>query len=246
MKKLMIIMVAMFATISLATTAMAASATGYGVASQGQSQGIDMSNSFNSAQPLRAFPIAPATTLVDVQPAQTFAQPTPDLGAYFISIRNLIPILNAVDISKAYKNGDAEEEINVVVQELVRVPDAAVSKVCFSVMDKTTMENMKDLSPLAVISLQSEDTVVNSAMLARRLAEAAIKVGGSKVVFISEGVRIEMHGSNFGIGFNPSISVVSGAGLAEGIGGVAGGGTGYSSAKAGYVKLPYLNAVILK
>ncbi len=237
----------MFATISLATTAMAASANGYGVASQGQSQGIDMSNSFNSAQPLRAFPIAPATTLVDVQPAQTFAQPTPDLGAYFISIRNLIPILNAVDISKAYKNDDAEEEINVVVQELVRGAEAtAVSKVCFAVMDKATMENMKDLSPLAVISLQSEDTVVNSAMLARRLAEAAVRVGGSKVVFISEGVRIEMHGSNFGIGFNPSISVVSGAGLAEGIGGVAGGGTGYSSAKAGYVKLPYLNAVILK
>ena len=203
---------------------------------QGQNQAI--TNSFNGAEPIRSIQISPNVPVTMRGGPAYFSGPPMDTGPLFIPLSQLVPILNAVKLDTSITE---EDEIEATMEVLQYSKASNSTKVEFQIV-----QNKADLAcnPLAIISIRADDNVVNSASLAHKLADMARSVGGTKIVFIKEGVTKRLHSSGWGVGISNNISVVNTS--PTGIGGVAASGTGYSQGEAEYYSLPYLVAVVLK
>lgn len=203
---------------------------------QGQSQDLTI----KGADPIRSIQISPSVPVTMRGGPSYFAGPPIDTGPLFIPLAQLVPILNAVDVTDQGTINN-EDDIEAEMEVLQAVQPAACDDVTFQ-LAKTEADYTD--APLAVISIRADDYTANSASLARKLARMAKSVGGSRIVFLKEGVTKRLHSSGWGIGINNNISVVNAS--PTGIGGVASGGTGYSSGDAEYYSLPYLIAVVLR
>ena len=195
-------------------------------------------NSFNSKSQ-RSLPYLDAPIVNTTGGPAAFWNPNDNRpGPNFVSTSILVPMLNAVDPDEV-QVAEADD-IEVSMQKLA-IAEPAVSKVQFSIGSAKTQYNCK---PVAVISLTSNGKKVNSAALAVKLAKLAKSVGGTKIVFINEGEIVQLETEGWGVGFNQSAAYT---GTTSGsMGGVSAGGTGYSSGKARFVRLPWLTAVILR
>jgi len=193
-------------------------------------------NSFNT-KALRPLPYTDAPSVSTYGGPSSFYQPSEDPGPQFVGVDLLVKLLNSVDTTVK-----VSDDVVVSEQDFVYPADNAdaACAVSFEIInDNMAFSNMKTL---AVVSVTADDEAVNSAALAVKLADIARKVQGHKVIFVREGVRIQLTNSGWGVGFNQSAAYQGTT--AGSIGGVSVGGTGYSSGKATYLKFPYLVAII--
>jgi len=205
-----------------------------------QSQSIN--NSFNSADPIRAIPITPAAPVAMRGGPSYFAGPGLDTGPQFIPAQELVKVLNAVDTAQEFIGDDEDEDIQAVVTIFAKNATAECKCIRFEIVNPQNTYTLN--APLAVASLKTDEDCVTSATLAAKLCQIAHQVGASKVVITREGVIAQLMSSGWGVGLSNSISVVNAS--PTGIGGFATSGTGYSSGKAFYLKLPYLIATFVK
>ena len=193
-----------------------------------------ISNSFNSRS-YRPLPYADSPVN---QPAPTlFYAPEKDSGPLFVNAGLLVELLNASDFGVVAKDDD----IKIVVQPLKEVIAAECSKVTYEIIKKKSFDPN---NVIAFVTIMAED-YVSSVGLAYRLNETARKYGASKVIFIKEGYIIEMRTTGKSFGLNPTVTSSYGAGTSA-VGAVGAGGMGIASASGYYLKLPYLQAVLVK
>ena len=197
---------------------------------QGQSQDLTI----KSADPIRNIQISPNVPVTMRGGPSYFGAPPIDTGPMFIPLRQLIPILNAAEITEDMEDDDVEVEV-----EVFKSLEYSADRVRFSIASSMDISD-----PLAIISVRADDLTATSAKLAVKLSNLARSVGGSRVVFLKEGVTKRLHSTGWGVGINNNISVVNAD--PTGIGGVASGGTGYSAGDAEYLSLPYVIAVICR
>jgi len=234
---------------------------------QGQVQSQNMANSgnsavvidgsFNSADPIRYLPVPTSVTVDTKGGPSMFGRPNyQDYGPNFMSMQDALPLFNAANLEEA--EPEDVDEINMVTQLLISESeaddirngevetgaDSLRPKVKFSLLGKDRKYG-DDFKAIAVVTLKADDgDTLNSLSLAVALANKARELGGTKIVFVREGVFKRLSSWGVGIGFASNYAEVSSG--ADGYGSTGTGGTGWSWGEAEYISLPYLTAVIGK
>jgi len=236
---------------------------------QGQAQGqgqfqsniasgnVAFTNSFNGSEQIRYLPV-PSSVAVDMRGGPSmFGRPNyEDNGPNFLSMRDTVMLLNAVDLANA--EVDDEGDIDMAVQLLLSKDDikSALAEqdenigqdqkaISFSILEKDRIYANGDFTPLAVVSLKADDgDTINSVSLAVALARKARSVGGTKIVFVREGSIKRLSSWGVGLGLASNYAQVNSDG--NGYGSTGTGGTGWSWGEAEFISLPYLTAVIGK
>lgn len=193
-------------------------------------------NSFNT-RTFRPYRILPQPNDVIPTPTpQLFHQPSKDTGPLFVGAQRLVDLMNAADIT----NVD-DDDVRVLVQPIRYIGSAdPVDAVHFEIVKRDTK-----FDPVAFISVSTDDWV-SSVTLAAILKQKAREMGASRVILIKEGVQNVMVASSKSLGLNPSISIAGGIGTGSGLGGITASGMGIASAKAMYLKGPFLQAILAK
>ena len=243
---LMLIILAIVAALTLWLFGKQSFAANYAdaVAAQDQGQNQSIQNSFNGADPIRAMPIPTAPPVQMRGGPSYFSSPSMDMGRQFIPAAQLVNILNAVDTRQEFIGDDEDEKINAYVTVVGKSEKVKECKKCvkFEIINKDMTYALH--SPLAVASVSTDEEEVTSASLAAKLCQIAHQVGASKVIVLREGIIAQLTSSGWGVGLSNSINVVNAS--PTGIGGFAASGTGYSTGKAYYIKLPYMSVVFVK
>ena len=221
--------------------------------SSSSSNSFGINNSFNGSAPIRYLPVPAAMPIENYQPAIFGNVDYTDKGPNFISMRQLIGVMNAVDL-------DAEiaghKDIRIVKQMMVAPPkedtkskkgkktaDTPKKKapVMFEINDGTKVNG--GFAPIAMLSIEAEKPdKSNSASLAMAIGRQARELGATRVIFLTEGSSKEMRSSGWGIGLSYNYASVNSD--PSGNGSVGAGGFGYSQGKAGYKNLIYLTAIV--
>ena len=215
--------------------------TSNAVVSQSGNSAVVFSDSFNGAKPIRSLPIPTQVEISTRGGAAMFAAPSRDQGPNFISVQDLVALLNVTDIGQV---DDDYEDVAVIVQRLQTAQPAALAtdeRVTFSVISKEKTYP-KGFTPLAIINLRTDEDEVTSAQLIAALTKNARDLGGNQIIFIREGIKTELSSFGGGLGLSGVYASV-GSDLSDN-GSTGAGGTGISFAWAKYLKTPYLSAVI--
>ena len=231
------------------------SAQGGSGGSSHSSNSFGINNSFNGSEPIRYLPVPGVMPIENYQPS-VFGSPNyADHGPMFISMRQLIGVMNAVDLNAEI---EGYKSIKMVVQ-MMSVPRPKKSaepkgKKKGEVKEKPVpaavtfaINNGKEvnggLKPVAVVSCELENpNKANSASLAMALGKKAQELGATKVVFTTEGSSKVLTSSGWGIGFSYSYAEVGSK--PSDSGSVGSGGFGYSRGTGGYQNKIYLTAVL--
>ena len=216
------------------------------------SNSLGINNSFNGSAPIRYLPVPASIPIENYQPAIFGNVDYTDKGPNFISMRQLIGVMNMVDLDAEVAGGKHVR----IVKQMMYVPSAAeVEKkkkeskddikvypaVMFEINDGTKVNG--GFKPIATLSIEAEKPdKSNSASLAMAIGRQARELGATRVIFLTEGSSKEMRSSGWGIGFSYNYAQVNSD--PSGNGSVGSGGFGYSQGKAGYKNLIYLTAII--
>lgn len=224
-------------------------AAGGTVANSGNSA-IGISNSFNGSAPIRYLPVPSAVPMESYQPAILSRPDYADKGPNFMSMRQIVGMMNYVDLD-AEVEGESKMKINMQVMQPKKVEKfnkymkstkgAKYGKVTFDINDGKKVNG--GFEPIAIITLSSEKpNKVNSAMLAMLVGKRARAMGASKVIFLTEGSTKVL--SSWGVGIGLSYNSATVDSKPSGSGSVGSGGTGWSMGKARYYDHIYLTAVV--
>jgi hypothetical protein len=215
---------------------------------QGQSQQSIQANAqlnnqiitFEGSKPIRSMPIpSPVEVSYRGGPAM-FSRPEQDKGPNFVSVIDLVSLLNAASIDE---NLDAEDiDMSIQMLNASDTPTAPDTPVSFSIVGQGGVY-AQGFQPIAIISMKTGKEI-NSALLAAALSNKCHELGGTKVTFIREGVVREL--SSWGVGIGASFNYAHVGSDWDDNGSVGAGGTGWSMGKAKYVSFPYLTAVVGK
>ena len=233
--------------------------------SQGQAQSNMMSNtnagnasatvtgSGNSAvyesPDIRELPV-PSTINVGSEggPAM-FSQPDKEnYGPHFMSMDDLVGVLNAVDLSVA--DIADEGDVEMVAQTIAKLSDEEMQtfrsrkeKTPARFILKKTRGAGDKIRPLAIVTLKADDNdTMNSATLAIKLAKYADSIGGTDITLIREGVSKRL--KSWGVGIGLSYNMASVGSDHNDIGSAGAGGTGWSMGQGEFVSLPYMTAIV--
>lgn len=211
-------------------------------ADQRQANSLDMSNSFNSGDPIRQLPLSVSPPVEMRGGPAYFSGPGMDMGPQFIPASQLVAVLNAVDTAQEFIGDDEDEDIDAYVTIFNKEVEPKCKCVKFEIINKETRYELR--APLAIGSVTTGEESVTSASLAAKLCKIAHSVGASKVVIMREGIVAQLESTGWGIGLSNSVNVSNSS--PTGIGGMAVSGTGYSSGQAHYIKLPYMTVTFVK
>lgn len=195
-----------------------------------------ISNSFNSKtyRPNRMLP--QANDVIPGSTPQLFYQPEQDSGPLFVPAGLLIKLMNEADTDGTDVDGIK------IVEQVIKYIGSTGNTDCVKF---ETMKKGLKYTPLSFISVATDEWV-SSVSLAAALKNLAIERGASRIILVKEGYFNVMTGPSKSFGLNPSLSVAGNVGTGSSLGGVAASGMGISSAKAYYLKAPYLQAVLAK
>ena len=176
-----------------------------------------------------------------------FTRPLPDRGANFIAARNLIALMGAWHVKQLedfdIDMGDIDVDITKVLLDGATTDcDTVTFMLQGSNEYKALKANGNEI--IAIGTIKCDDADINSAELFMVLAQKAHELGGTHVVLLGEGVKLELQSSGFGLGMSYNYATINSH--AYGQGQVGAGGTGYSKGWASYDKFPYLSFAIVK
>lgn len=209
-----------------------------------------INESFNGAAPIRYLPVPSAIPYENYQ-GQIFGGPDyQDKGPNFISMRQLVAVLNLVDLDVPV---EGEKNIRILTQMMMVPPEPVEGEVAeqdiedaavtFEINDGEAVNH--GFTPIAVLSVAMEKPdKSNSASLAVAIGKHARSLGAKRVVFLTEGSSKKIYSSGWGIGLSYNYATVGSK--ASDNGSVGAGGTGYSQGSAGYKNLVYLTAIVGK
>ena len=229
------------------------SSAGGAVLNSGNSA-VSFSNSFNGSEPIRSLPIPQAAAYDTRGGPAYFGRPNyQSTGPNFMSMNNLVSVLNHMDLNEIEANDEGDIELvgqllNALDDEEILEVDGASAeenKPTFSLnSDADVMSTAGgNFRPIAVVTLKATDNnSMNSASLAVALASYAKEVRGNRIVLIQEGVVKKLSSFGVGIGLASNYATVGSDG--NDVGSTGAGGTGWSWGEAQYFSLPYLTAVI--
>jgi hypothetical protein len=264
MKKIIAIIMSI-AVIGLAGNAFAgASSVSGSYAQQGQGQGQGQSqtfsptmenvgnsavvfqDSFNGAKPIRYTPVASDIQYQGLSP-QMFSRPEPDKGENFIAAKTLVELMGAWKVSEINDEDIDESEIFVdmtMVGKAEASDDADDDTVNFALKGSPESKAIRSAhKTIALGTIKCDEDDINSAELFMILAKKAYAVGAHNVILLSEGIKIELESSGWGLGFSYNYASVNSD--LYGQGSVGAGGTGISGGSASYKKMPYLTFALL-
>jgi hypothetical protein len=265
MKKILsIIMTIAFIGFAVSAFAGASSVSGsYSNQQQGQGQGqsqtfsptmenvgnsaVVFQDSFNGAKPIRYTPVASDIQYQGLSP-QMFARPEPDKGENFIAAKTLVELMGAWKISEINDEDIDESEIFV---DMTMVGKAEANDqgddndvVTFALKGSPESKSIRSAhKTIALGTIKCDEDDINSAELFMVLAKKAYAVGAHNVILLSEGIKIELESSGWGVGFSYNYASVNSD--LYGQGSVGAGGTGISGGSASYKKMPYLTFALL-
>jgi len=226
---------------------------------QGQGQAQELSNSgnsavvfensFNGAKPIRYLPMASDVTYTGMAP-QMFSRPQQDKGENFIAATNLITLMAAWNVADLSDDDfDLDDviiditTIGITTKDAIGIENLNSVKFCIQGTDDAKALKTNGSKILALGTIKSDDEETNSFELFYAIAKKAKELGGSNVVLIGEGVKLELESSGWGIGLSYNYAGVNSD--SSGYGQVGAGGTGISGGHASYHKMPYLAFAIM-
>jgi len=232
---------------------------------QGQAQELTNSgnsavvfeNSFNGSQPIRYLPVTSGVSYQGMSP-QMFSRPQQDKGENFVSASNLISMMGAWNLNNLadadFNLKDVKIDITTVnlasteKTSIKRLGTRDMSRVSFSIQGSDVAKKLRSAQSnrrvLALGTIKSDDDDINSFELFYALAKKAKEIGGTNIILIGEGVKIELSSSGWGLGLSYNMATVNSD--AYGSGQVGAGGTGISGGSASYSKMPYLSFAIVE
>ena len=160
---------------------------------------VAFKDSFNGSKPIRYLPIASDIVYSGLQPSM-FSQPKKDNGGNFISAKNLVKYIGKWNVSKIYDNDINEDDINIDLTIIDNASNSAedVNIINFMLDGSEVVKMLKtkgSLHTLALGTIDCDDNDINSAELFMVLAKKAKSIGASKIVLLSEGVKVKLKSS---------------------------------------------------
>jgi hypothetical protein len=205
---------------------------------------VSFNNSFNGSKPIRYTPV-PTDVLFGNTPS-LFTSPLKNNGPNFIPARNIIDLMyqwNAMDIS----DDDFDvKDVNIDITFVGHSIETDVKNVTFCIQGSDIDKELKakGYKPIAIGSIKTDDVDINSPELYMALVHKAKEIGAHNVVLMTEGVKLELTSSGWGIGASYNYASVNSD--LYGQGSVGAGGTGYSKGKASYNKFPFLTFAFIQ
>jgi hypothetical protein len=206
-------------------------------------------NSFNGSKPIRYLPVAPEVNYQALQPSM-FSRPQPDKGENFIPAKTLIDLMNAWAVDQiADEDIDTDEivlDITTVGKPNPNAFDENDATVKFELNGTPQAKAVKDAGskPIAIGTIKSTEDDINTAELFMTLVKKAREIGATNIILLSEGIKIELESSGWGLGFSYNYASVNSD--LYGQGSVGAGGTGISGGSASYKKMPYLTFAFMQ
>jgi len=225
---------------------------------QGQSQNqimknsgnsaVVFENSFNGSKPIRYLPVSPEVNYQGLNPSM-FSRPQPDKGENFIPAKTLIDLMNAWAVSEINDEDIDESEIEMDITMVGKPsPDAFAEGdvVKFELKGSPEAKALRDggSKPIAIGTIKCTEDDINTAELFMTLVKKAKSIGATNIILLSEGVKIELESSGWGLGFSYNYASVNSD--LYGQGSVGAGGTGISGGSASYKKMPYLTFAFMQ
>jgi len=225
---------------------------------QGQSQSnvlensgnsaVVFENSFNGSKPIRYLPVASDVQYQGLN-AQMFAKPEPDKGENFIPAKTLIDLMNAWAVSEISDEDIDESEIEMDITMVGKPGPDAFSEgdvVNFELKGTPEAKAVRDAGskPIAIGTIKCTEDDINTAELFMTLVKKAKAIGATNIILLSEGIKIELESSGWGLGFSYNYASVNSD--LHGQGSVGAGGTGISGGSASYKKMPYLTFAFMQ
>jgi hypothetical protein len=225
--------------------------------SQGQSQVLSNSgnsavvfkDSFNGSKPIRYLPVAPEVNYQGLQPSM-FSRPQPDKGENFIPAKTLVDLMNSWSVNKIH---DDDIDTDEIILDITTVgdpnPDTFNSDnniIKFELNGTPQSKALKDAGskPIAIGTIKSTEDDINTVELFMTLVKKAKEIGATNVILLSEGIKVELESSGWGLGFSYNYASVNSD--LHGQGSVGAGGTGISGGSASYKKMPYLTFAFMQ
>lgn len=239
------------------------------VQNQTQGQSTDLQNignsavsfngSFNGSDPIRNLPIPQAAAYDTRGGPALFGRPNyNDGGPNFMSMNELVGVLNNIDLDTATIADEGDIEVVAQMLNALRDDDATMGTAASSpgqggvdekikfMLNLNKADVMKDrvnFRPMAIVTLKANDNnTMNSATLAVKLAIFAKKIKANKIILVNEGVVKRLSSFGVGIGFASNYASVGSDG--NDVGSTGAGGTGWSWGESEFFSLPYLTAVV--
>jgi hypothetical protein len=210
---------------------------------------VAFNNSFNGSKPIRYLPVSPEVNYQGLQPSM-FSRPQPDKGENFIPAKTLIDLMNAWAVDNI---SDDDIDTDEIILDITTVgegnPDAFDTDdatIKFELNGTPQAKAVKDAGskPIAIGTIKSTEDDINTAELFMTLVKKAREVGATNVILLSEGIKVELESSGWGIGFSYNYASVNSD--LYGQGSVGAGGTGISGGSASYKKMPYLTFAFMQ
>ena len=229
---------------------------------QGQSQGISHSgnsssdminsgnskvefkNSFNGSKPIRYTP-SPTNVSFGNMPS-LFTSPNGNKGHNFIPARNIIDLIEQWNVMSMRDDDFDVDDVDIDITFVGGSIGTNVENVRFCIQGSDIDKELKakGYKPVAIGSINTDETDVNSPELYMALVKKAQEIGAGNVVLMSEGVELEIVSSGWGLGASYNYASVNSD--QHGQGSVGAGGTGYSKGKAHYEKKPFLTFTFIQ
>ena len=259
MKKISIIFLIFFMMFAFISPVLAGTTTSSqeAVAQQGQSQGI----TYAPTSDVRNinFPV-PTVPIYGIIP-QMFANPSASNGPNFIPGAALVDFMGAVKIRSLHDEDLDMDDIKIDITETdfiathcndadkVENPEKAcsVEVVKFAIAGTTNANEIKSTSTVVAIGIAqaNDEDDINSAELYEAIALKAAELCATKVILITEGTEAQLSSWGVGIGLSYNYAKIMEGGDHPGSS-VGTGGTGWSTGRAKYNKIPYMSFVILR
>ena len=210
---------------------------------------VAFNNSFNGSKPIRYLPVSPEVNYQGLQPSM-FSRPQPDKGENSIPAKTLIDLMNAWAVDQiADEDIDTDEiilDITTVGKPDPNAFDENDNTIKFELNGTPQAKSIKDAGskPIAIGTIKSIEDDINTAELFMTLVKKARDIGATNVILLSEGIKVELESSGWGIGFSYNYASVNSD--LHGQGSVGAGGTGISGGSASYKKMPYLTFAFMQ
>lgn len=224
--------------------------------SQGQSQMIKDSgnsavvfqDSFNGSKPIRYLPTTPDIHYQGLNPSM-FSRPQPDKGENFISAKTLVDLMNAWAVSEINDDDIDESEIDIDITMVGKPNSDAFADndiVKFELKGSPEAKALRNSGskPIAIGTIKCTEDDINSVELFLTLVKKAKEIGSTNIILLSEGIKVELESSGWGIGFSYNYASVNSDDYGQGS--VGAGGTGISGGSASYKKMPYLTFAFMQ
>ena len=205
---------------------------------------VEFKNSFNGSKPIRYTP-SPSNISFGNMPS-LFTSPNGNKGHNFIPARNIIDLVEQWNVMSMKDDDFDVDDVDIDITFVGSAIGTKVTNVRFCIQGSAVDEELKakGYKPVAIGSINTDETDVNSPELYMALVKKAEEIGAGNVVLMSEGVELEIISSGWGLGASYNYASVNSD--QHGQGSVGAGGTGYSKGKAHYEKKPFLTFTFIQ